>query len=133
MLLSVASCRILASCTDLMQAIKVLVLSSKDLQRDIVESGRVSELFFVEKNDMKWHFIDVSAVFTGGRIYEGVLRQEFPMDGRSHFRLQGRGLGRHHVGVSNPDSEKIKFGGGSCGIVIKNLSGPMKSALFFPK
>ncbi|XP_041731735.1 huntingtin-interacting protein 1 isoform X4 [Coregonus clupeaformis] len=32
--------RILASCTDLMQAIKVLVLSSKDLQRDIVESGR---------------------------------------------------------------------------------------------
>uniref|UniRef100_A0A672LPD2 Huntingtin-interacting protein 1-like n=1 Tax=Sinocyclocheilus grahami TaxID=75366 RepID=A0A672LPD2_SINGR len=32
--------RILASCTDLMQAIKVLVLSSKDLQKDIVESGR---------------------------------------------------------------------------------------------
>ncbi|XP_016304530.1 huntingtin-interacting protein 1 isoform X2 [Sinocyclocheilus anshuiensis] len=32
--------RILASCTDLMQAIKVLVLSSKDLQRDIVESGK---------------------------------------------------------------------------------------------
>uniref|UniRef100_A0A8C8CSE2 Huntingtin-interacting protein 1-related protein n=1 Tax=Oncorhynchus tshawytscha TaxID=74940 RepID=A0A8C8CSE2_ONCTS len=32
--------QILASCTDLMQAIKVLVLSSKDLQRDIVESGR---------------------------------------------------------------------------------------------
>ncbi|MBN3293933.1 HIP1 protein, partial [Polypterus senegalus] len=32
--------RILASCTDLMQAIKVLVLSSKDLQREIVESGR---------------------------------------------------------------------------------------------
>ncbi|KAF5908205.1 huntingtin-interacting protein 1 isoform X2, partial [Clarias magur] len=32
--------RILASCTDLMQAIKVLVLASKDLQRDIVEGGR---------------------------------------------------------------------------------------------
>uniref|UniRef100_A0A674NS57 Huntingtin interacting protein 1 n=1 Tax=Takifugu rubripes TaxID=31033 RepID=A0A674NS57_TAKRU len=32
--------RILASCTDLMQAIKELVLSSKHLQRDIVESGR---------------------------------------------------------------------------------------------
>ncbi|XP_048839815.1 huntingtin-interacting protein 1 isoform X2 [Brienomyrus brachyistius] len=32
--------RILASCTELMQAIKVLVLASKDLQRDIVESGR---------------------------------------------------------------------------------------------
>ncbi|XP_072548339.1 huntingtin-interacting protein 1 isoform X2 [Salminus brasiliensis] len=32
--------RILASCTELMQAIKVLVLSSKDLQRDIVEGGR---------------------------------------------------------------------------------------------
>uniref|UniRef100_A0A8C5GQ75 Huntingtin-interacting protein 1-related protein n=1 Tax=Gouania willdenowi TaxID=441366 RepID=A0A8C5GQ75_GOUWI len=32
--------RILGSCTDLMQAIKLLVLSSKDLQRDIVESGR---------------------------------------------------------------------------------------------
>ncbi|XP_046891906.1 huntingtin-interacting protein 1 [Hypomesus transpacificus] len=32
--------KILASCTELMQAIKVLVLSSKDLQRDIVESGR---------------------------------------------------------------------------------------------
>ncbi|XP_056612790.1 huntingtin-interacting protein 1 isoform X2 [Triplophysa dalaica] len=32
--------RILASCTDLMQAIKVLVLSSKDLQREIVDSGR---------------------------------------------------------------------------------------------
>nr|XP_033487079.1 huntingtin-interacting protein 1 isoform X4 [Epinephelus lanceolatus] len=32
--------RILASCTELMQAIKQLVLSSKNLQRDIVESGR---------------------------------------------------------------------------------------------
>ncbi|XP_067393865.1 huntingtin-interacting protein 1 isoform X4 [Emydura macquarii macquarii] len=32
--------RILASCTDLMQAIQVLVLASKDLQREIVESGR---------------------------------------------------------------------------------------------
>uniref|UniRef100_A0A3B3U5P3 Huntingtin-interacting protein 1-related protein n=1 Tax=Poecilia latipinna TaxID=48699 RepID=A0A3B3U5P3_9TELE len=31
---------ILASCTELMQAIKELILSSKDLQRDIVESGR---------------------------------------------------------------------------------------------
>lgn len=38
----VTSCRILASCTELMQAIKVLVLASKDLQRDIVEGGRVS-------------------------------------------------------------------------------------------
>uniref|UniRef100_H2M7H7 Huntingtin-interacting protein 1-related protein n=1 Tax=Oryzias latipes TaxID=8090 RepID=H2M7H7_ORYLA len=35
-----APCRILASCTELMEAIKALVLSSKDLQRDIVESGR---------------------------------------------------------------------------------------------
>ncbi|XP_058269751.1 huntingtin-interacting protein 1 isoform X2 [Hemibagrus wyckioides] len=32
--------RILASCTELMQAIKVLVLASKDLQREIVEDGR---------------------------------------------------------------------------------------------
>ncbi|KAM4565876.1 huntingtin-interacting protein 1 isoform 1-T1 [Odontesthes bonariensis] len=32
--------RILASCTELMQAIKELVRSSKNLQRDIVESGR---------------------------------------------------------------------------------------------
>ncbi|KAK2831224.1 hypothetical protein Q7C36_016310 [Tachysurus vachellii] len=32
--------RILASCTELMQAIKVLVLASKDLQRDIVEDSR---------------------------------------------------------------------------------------------
>ncbi|XP_031149136.1 huntingtin-interacting protein 1 isoform X3 [Sander lucioperca] len=32
--------RILASCTELMRAIKQLVLSSKNLQRDIVESGR---------------------------------------------------------------------------------------------
>ncbi|XP_068440752.1 huntingtin-interacting protein 1 isoform X2 [Clinocottus analis] len=32
--------RILASCTELMQAIKQLVLSSKNLQKDIVESGR---------------------------------------------------------------------------------------------
>lgn len=36
------SCRILGSCTGLMQAIHVLVLASKDLQREIVESGRVS-------------------------------------------------------------------------------------------
>lgn len=35
--------RILASCTELMKAIKELILSSKDLQRDIVESGRVSD------------------------------------------------------------------------------------------
>ncbi|XP_021271444.1 huntingtin-interacting protein 1 isoform X3 [Numida meleagris] len=32
--------RILGSCTGLMQAIQVLVLASKDLQREIVESGR---------------------------------------------------------------------------------------------
>lgn len=37
------SCRILGSCTGLMQAIRVLVLASKDLQREIVESGRVSQ------------------------------------------------------------------------------------------
>ncbi|KAI1231977.1 hypothetical protein IHE44_0007623 [Lamprotornis superbus] len=36
------SCRILGSCTGLMQAIHVLVLASKDLQREIVESGRFS-------------------------------------------------------------------------------------------
>lgn len=36
------SCRILGSCTGLMQAIQDLVLASKDLQREIVESGRVS-------------------------------------------------------------------------------------------
>lgn len=35
--------RILGSCTGLMQAIHVLVLASKDLQREIVESGRVSK------------------------------------------------------------------------------------------
>lgn len=34
--------RILASCTELMQTIKELILSSKHLQREIVESGRVS-------------------------------------------------------------------------------------------
>lgn len=62
-----------------------------------------------------------AAVFTGGRIYEGVLRQEFPMDGRSHFRLQGRGLGCHHVGVSMLNSEKIQMFGECCDIVIKNL------------
>lgn len=36
-------CRILGSCTGLMQAIHILVLASKDLQREIVESGRVSQ------------------------------------------------------------------------------------------
>ncbi|MEQ2219309.1 histidine permease, partial [Xenoophorus captivus] len=40
-LLGVNFSLILASCTELMQAIKELILSSKDLQRDIVESGRV--------------------------------------------------------------------------------------------
>ncbi|MEJ1272644.1 P450 (cytochrome) oxidoreductase [Cricetulus griseus] len=34
--------KILGSCTSLMQAIKVLVVTSKDLQKEIVESGRVS-------------------------------------------------------------------------------------------
>ncbi|XP_061639206.1 huntingtin-interacting protein 1 isoform X2 [Phyllopteryx taeniolatus] len=47
--------RILASCTDLMTAIKALVLSSKDLQRDIVEGGRgaVSTKEFYAKNS-RW-------------------------------------------------------------------------------
>nr|XP_005986931.1 PREDICTED: huntingtin-interacting protein 1 [Latimeria chalumnae] len=47
--------RILASCTDLMQAIKELVLASKDLQRDIVESGRgaASPKEFYAKNS-RW-------------------------------------------------------------------------------
>lgn len=43
---TVTSYRILASCTELMQAIKLLVLASKDLQRDIVEAGRVSGRLF---------------------------------------------------------------------------------------
>lgn len=38
----VAFCRILGSCTSLMQAIQVLIVASKELQREIVESGRVS-------------------------------------------------------------------------------------------
>ncbi|XP_078081206.1 huntingtin-interacting protein 1 isoform X3 [Mustelus asterias] len=47
--------RILASCTDLMHAVKMLVLASKDLQRDIVESGRgaASQKEFYAKNS-RW-------------------------------------------------------------------------------
>ncbi|XP_032901936.1 huntingtin-interacting protein 1 isoform X3 [Amblyraja radiata] len=47
--------RILESCTGLMHTIKVLVLSSKDLQRDIVESGRgaASQKEFYAKNS-RW-------------------------------------------------------------------------------
>ncbi|NXA53856.1 HIP1 protein, partial [Nothocercus julius] len=47
--------RILGSCTDLMQAIQVLVLTSKDLQREIVESGRgaASPKEFYAKNS-RW-------------------------------------------------------------------------------
>lgn len=36
-------CRILGSCTDLMQGIQALILASKDLQKEIVESGTVSK------------------------------------------------------------------------------------------
>ncbi|XP_025071473.1 huntingtin-interacting protein 1 isoform X3 [Alligator sinensis] len=47
--------RILGSCTGLMQAIQVLVLASKDLQREIVESGRgaASRREFYAKNS-RW-------------------------------------------------------------------------------
>ncbi|XP_048413232.1 huntingtin-interacting protein 1 isoform X2 [Stegostoma tigrinum] len=47
--------RILESCTDLMHAVKMLVLTSKDLQRDIVESGRgaASQKEFYAKNS-RW-------------------------------------------------------------------------------
>ncbi|XP_019401971.1 PREDICTED: huntingtin-interacting protein 1 isoform X2 [Crocodylus porosus] len=47
--------RILGSCTGLMQAIQVLVLASKDLQREIVESGRgaASPREFYAKNS-RW-------------------------------------------------------------------------------
>ncbi|KAM6315892.1 huntingtin-interacting protein 1 [Podargus strigoides] len=47
--------RILGSCTSLMQAIHVLVLASKDLQREIVESGRgaASPKEFYAKNS-RW-------------------------------------------------------------------------------
>ncbi|XP_067165638.1 huntingtin-interacting protein 1 [Apteryx mantelli] len=47
--------RILGSCTGLMQAIQLLVLSSKDLQREIVESGRgaASPKEFYAKNS-RW-------------------------------------------------------------------------------
>lgn len=85
MLHFVAPCRILASCTDLMQAIKVLVLSSKDLQREIVDSGRVSEPSGNQKNmSIKKRSIsdvtEVYVVFAGGCVYERVLRQKLPMD-----------------------------------------------------
>ncbi|KAG8450686.1 hypothetical protein GDO86_003095 [Hymenochirus boettgeri] len=47
--------RILGSCTDLMQGIKALILASKDLQREIVESGRgaASPKEFYAKNS-RW-------------------------------------------------------------------------------
>uniref|UniRef100_A0A8C2LU16 Huntingtin-interacting protein 1 n=1 Tax=Cricetulus griseus TaxID=10029 RepID=A0A8C2LU16_CRIGR len=47
--------RILGSCTSLMQAIKVLVVTSKDLQKEIVESGRgtASHKEFYAKNS-RW-------------------------------------------------------------------------------
>ncbi|XP_029389735.1 huntingtin-interacting protein 1 [Mus pahari] len=47
--------RILGSCTNLMQAIKVLVVASKDLQKEIVESGRgtASPKEFYAKNS-RW-------------------------------------------------------------------------------
>uniref|UniRef100_A0A8B9FFL4 Huntingtin-interacting protein 1 n=1 Tax=Amazona collaria TaxID=241587 RepID=A0A8B9FFL4_9PSIT len=47
--------RILGSCTGLMQAIRILVLASKDLQREIVESGRgaASPKEFYAKNS-RW-------------------------------------------------------------------------------
>ncbi|XP_021505000.1 huntingtin-interacting protein 1 isoform X1 [Meriones unguiculatus] len=47
--------RILGSCTSLMQAIKVLVVASKDLQKEIVESGRgtASPKEFYAKNS-RW-------------------------------------------------------------------------------
>uniref|UniRef100_A0A8C6QFB6 Huntingtin-interacting protein 1 n=1 Tax=Nannospalax galili TaxID=1026970 RepID=A0A8C6QFB6_NANGA len=47
--------RILGSCTSLMQAIKVLVVTSKDLQKEIVESGRgtASPKEFYAKNS-RW-------------------------------------------------------------------------------
>ncbi|NXL53369.1 HIP1 protein, partial [Podilymbus podiceps] len=47
--------RILGSCTNLMQAIHILVLASKDLQREIVESGRgaASPKEFYAKNS-RW-------------------------------------------------------------------------------
>ncbi|NWY23354.1 HIP1 protein, partial [Pheucticus melanocephalus] len=45
--------RILGSCTGLMQAIRVLVLASKDLQREIVESGRHPPKEFYAKNS-RW-------------------------------------------------------------------------------
>lgn len=81
------------------------------------QQGESTHLTLLGKLELKVTETGVNegaAVFTGGRIYEGVLRQEFPMDGRSHFRLQGRGLGCHHVGVSMLDSEKIKMFGGCC-------------------
>ncbi|XP_055964243.1 huntingtin-interacting protein 1 [Sorex fumeus] len=47
--------RILGSCTNLMQAIRVLIVASKDLQREIVESGRgtASSKEFYAKNS-RW-------------------------------------------------------------------------------
>ncbi|OCT94266.1 huntingtin-interacting protein 1 [Xenopus laevis] len=47
--------RILGSCTDLMQGIKALILASKDLQKEIVESGRgaASQKEFYAKNS-RW-------------------------------------------------------------------------------
>ncbi|XP_051847856.1 huntingtin-interacting protein 1 isoform X1 [Antechinus flavipes] len=47
--------RILGSCTSLMQAIKILILASKDLQKEIVESGRgaASPKEFYAKNS-RW-------------------------------------------------------------------------------
>ncbi|XP_032823370.2 huntingtin-interacting protein 1-related protein-like [Petromyzon marinus] len=47
--------RILASCTDLMQAIKILIVASSELQREIVESGRgaASPKEFYAKNS-RW-------------------------------------------------------------------------------
>ena len=38
---------ILGSCSDLMKAIHMLVTAATDLQKDIVESGRVSSKYYI--------------------------------------------------------------------------------------
>uniref|UniRef100_A0A8C1ABD4 Huntingtin interacting protein 1 n=1 Tax=Cyprinus carpio carpio TaxID=630221 RepID=A0A8C1ABD4_CYPCA len=92
--------RILASCTDLMQAIKVLVLSSKDLQRDIVESGRgaASMKEFYAKNS-RWTEGLISASKAVGWGATMLVKADKDSPNLSRLRQASKGVTQATAGV----------------------------------
>uniref|UniRef100_G1P431 Huntingtin-interacting protein 1 n=1 Tax=Myotis lucifugus TaxID=59463 RepID=G1P431_MYOLU len=104
--------RILGSCTNLMQAIQVLIVASKDLQREIVESGRgtASPKEFYAKNSRWTEGLISASKAVGWGATVMVDAADLVVQGKGKFELM---VCSHEIAASTAQlvaASKVKAG-----------------------